>query len=216
MLPIAAPATTAADRIAETLDKMEAASLVGWQQVLLGVGTTVLAVAGGYLISWFAAKWSEAKQKRLVHQLLRDEIEKRWKGPLYSILHTCVEGSPLSRLNKFAHIRLSQDDLPVCKAIHDRFWEFHFIGDEKFISGIMHVTVLMRDLVDISVKVPKLKEDCSGTPEEIEKNKELMDRLHLFKDRVEEKFYELDDQMKKIGKHLVPATSSPKLLKAKN
>ena len=102
---------------------------------------------------------SDAKKRRFVFALLKDEIELRWKSKMSIDLSEIValsKENPLEAAKIFINdVGSSLDDLIVCKLVCTSFSDFYFIEDPHLMSEIIHGHVLMRDFIDFRVAVKR-------------------------------------------------------------
>jgi hypothetical protein len=87
-------------------------------------------------------------RKRLVFQLLRDEIELRWKGEIERYLRGLLDRDPIDGLERFAAMELKGDDVFAFKAVSASFVDYFFIGNVRLVSQIVHGYLLVCDLID--------------------------------------------------------------------
>ncbi len=128
-------------------------------QVLVSAGATLLsAVVGmwnGNRISRRSAERGEILQRGLLGKLLVDEIELRWDeiSPDFAALGKLP---PMDRLATLITTPIREDDFPVMKAIRDKFWDFHFLGNKEFVSSIIFAVVRLRDLIEAQTRATVL------------------------------------------------------------
>ena len=143
-----------AQQIAEALNKIADAGLSGAQQIvltLLGAAlSTILGFLGGFRVSTALSDRAEKRQRNLLTDLLIDEVLLRWERSLRPEVMATVDKKKdcFECLQEFLSFHIGAEDLPIMKAVNDKFWDFHFLGSKELISSIVFIVVRVRDLTD--------------------------------------------------------------------
>ncbi|MCW8876095.1 MAG: hypothetical protein OQJ89_09920 [Kangiellaceae bacterium] len=166
---------TQLERIATASESIANASYDFWPIVV----SAAAALAGAYIGYWASQKAISKQEeinnrkleekKKLVLDLLNDEMKKRWHGEIRKHIVKATKTHSYDDINFFSTMKFSECDLFVFRAIANSFQDYHFLEDNQLVSKIIHGYLLYIDLSDLNVTCNRFIEESLPKKEELTK-----------------------------------------------
>jgi len=158
-----------------------------------------------------ARKEEQAARRRLVLQLLRDEITQRWQKEIAPYLRTLEEKEALDALRGIARMEFCVDDLFCLNLVSKSFPEYHYLDGSRLLEEIIRGHLRVRDLVDYRYAVARLLQEYDEAHDRMQRalpNEEATARINSeFKDRLDLRFRQLPGKLNALDEQLTSILS---------
>lgn len=158
-----------------------------------------------------ARKEDQAARRRLVLQLLRDEITHRWQKSIAPYLRSVEKKEPLAALREIARMEFRVDDLFCIDLVSKSFPKYHYLDDERLLAEIIRGHLLVRDLVDFRRAIVRLLQEYDLTHDRLQKslpNGDASAQVHAeFKERLNLRFRQFPEKLDALDEQLASILS---------